>query len=150
MKSLLLAATVVTAMTIGSTSALAHGDAAVNAQKATNGGQVRPAGPWHVELVIARDATEARESPLLVYVTDHDGKRIPTVGASGTVTILAGKTKVSAALSPDGDNRLKGAARYAASPDMKVIVAVTLAGKSTEQARFTPLAAGDGHTDHKH
>ena len=40
-------------------------------------------------------------------------------------------------------------------PDMKAVVSVTLAGKTAEQARFTPLAmpkamAQDGHADHKH
>jgi hypothetical protein len=38
---------------------------------------------------------------------------------------------------------------------MKAVVSVTLAGKSAEQARFTPLAmpkamAQDGYADHKH
>ena len=36
-------------------------------------------------------------------------------------------------------------------PDMKVIVSITMAGKTAEQARFTPLAvASEKHTEHTH
>jgi hypothetical protein len=46
---------------------------------------------------------------------------------------------------------MKGVAKYAPTPDTKVVVSITLAGKQPEQARFTPLAvAKDTHTDHKH
>jgi hypothetical protein len=88
---------------------------------------------------------------VVVYVTDHAGAKIPTVGAGGTATILAGKQKASVKLVPDGDNRLKGMATYSSTPDMKVVVSITLPGKSAEQARFTPLATGAAsHAEHKH
>ena len=88
---------------------------------------------------------------MVVYVTDHAGTKAPTNGASGTATLLAGKTKATATLVPDGDNRLKGIANYASAPDMKVVVSIAFPGKAAEQARFTPLAAAkDGHADHKH
>lgn len=136
----------------GATSALAHSDAPhPDTLKAAHGGQLAVAGSFSYELVVVKDAKEAKESPVLVYVTDHAGKKLPTVGASGTAMILAGKVKASVTLQPDGDNRLKGMAKYASSPDMKVVVSVTLAGKPPEQTRFTPLAvAKDGHTDHTH
>ena len=113
------------------------------------------AGIYHFELVVAKDSKEARDNPVVVYVTDHANAKIPTVGAGGTATILAGKQKASVKLVPDGDNRLKGIGKYASTPDMKVVVSITLPGKPAEQARFTPLAAplaaaNDGHTDHKH
>ncbi|MCM2287430.1 MAG: hypothetical protein NDI67_00275 [Sulfuritalea sp.] len=140
--------------------ALAHSDDVLDTQKAPNGGQLRMAGVYHFELVVARDSKEARDNPVLVFVTDHAGAKIPTVGAGGTATILAGKQKASVKLVPDGDNRLKGVGKYASTPDMKAVVSVTMAGKPAEQARFTPLApmapaappsaAKDGHTDHKH
>lgn len=136
----------------GATSALAHSDAPhPDTLKAANGGQLGVAGSSSYELVVVRDAKEAKESPVLVYVTDHAGKKLPTAGASGTAMILAGKIKASVTLQPDGDNRMKGLAKYAASPDMKVVVSITLAGQQPEQTRFTPLAvAKDGHTDHTH
>jgi len=136
--------------------ALAHSDEYLDTQKTPNGGQQRMAGMYHFELVVARDSKEARENPVVVYVTDHANAKIPTVGAGGTATILAGKQKASVKLVPDGDNRLKGVGKYASTADMKVVVSVTLAGKPAEQARFTPLApipatapAKDAHMDHK-
>ncbi len=138
-------------------SAFAHSDEYLDTQKAPNGGQQRMAGNYHFELVVARDSKEAKDNPLVVYVTDHAGTKVSTVGAGGTATLLAGKQKASVKLVPDGDNRLKGVGRYASTPDMKVVVSVTVAGKAAEQARFTPLApraapaaAKDGHSDHKH
>jgi hypothetical protein len=134
------------------TSAFAHGDEPhPNTLKAVQGGQLGVAGSYSYELVIAKGAKEGVESPVVVYVTDHVGKKIPTAGASGTATILAGKQKYAVVLQPDGDNRMKGVAKYAVAPDMKVLIAVKLSGSPTEQTRFTPLAASkDGHTDHTH
>jgi hypothetical protein len=150
MKTLLLAAAT-SALMLASPALLAHSDEYLETQKAPNGGQLRMASIYHFELVVARDSKEATESPVVVYVTDHAGTKIPTTGASGVATILAGKRKTSITLVPDGDNRLKGVGKYISAPDMKVVVSITLAGKAAEQARFTPLAvARNGHTDHKH
>ena len=142
---------VLAGLTFAAGAALAHDDAYLDTQKAPNGGQLRMAGPYHYELVLAKDAGEVKENPVVVYVTDHAGQRIPTAGAAGTATILAGKLKAAATLKPDGDNRMKGVAKYASTPDTKAVVSITLAGKQPEQARFTPLAvAKDTHTDHTH
>ena len=137
--------------------AQAHSDEYLDTQKAPNGGQLRMAGVYHFELVVSRDSKEAKDNPVVVYVTDHAGTKVPTVGAGGTVTLLGGKQKTSVKLVPDGDNRLKGVGKYASTPDLKAVVSVTVAGKPAEQARFTPLApvaaaavAKDGHADHKH
>ena len=142
---------VLAGLTFAAGAALAHDDAYLDTQKAPNGGQLRMAGPNHYELVLAKDAKEAKENPVVVYMTDHAGQKIPTAGAAGTATILAGKLKAAATLKPDGDNRMKGVAKYASTPDTKAVVSITLAGKQAEQARFTPLAvAKDTHTDHTH
>lgn len=143
----------VTALALASaaTTALAHDDATMGTMKSANGGQLRMAGINQYELVVTKDTQEAKEYPVSVYVTDHAGQKMPTVGASGTATILAGKQKFSVALKPNGDNSLKGFAKYTSTPDMKVVVSITLPGKQPEQARFTPLAtAKDGHSDHAH
>ena len=130
---------------------LAHTDDVLDTQKAPNGGQLRMAGVYHYELVVAKDSKEAKDNAVVVYVTDHAGIKVPTTGVSGMATIMAGKSKATATLIPDGDNRLKGTAKYVSVPDMKVVVSITFPGKAAEQARFTPLAAAkDGHTDHKH
>ena len=146
-----LAALLATAVTLatGAVPALAHDDATLDAMKSANGGQLRMAGIYHFELVVTKDAKTPKENPVLVYVTDHLGKKIATTGASATATMLAAKQKISVLLKPDGDNRLKGVATYASAPDMKVVLTVTMAGQPPEQARFTPLAGtGDEHMHH--
>lgn len=128
-------------LTLASLPASAHGDEKhLDGQTGPHGGQLRQAGASHLELVVATDGQASKESPVFVYVTDQAGARLSTAGASGTATLLAGKVKLSVPLMPDGDNRLKGTGKYVSAPDMKVVVAVTLAGKPAEQARFTPLA----------
>jgi hypothetical protein len=144
---------------LASGSAFGHTDDVLDAQQAPHGGQMRMAGVYHFELVVAKDSKAPRDNPVVVYVTDHAGAKISTSGAQGTVTILAGKSKSTVSLVPDGDNRLKGTGTYASVPDMKAVVSVTIAGKSAEQARFTPLAAPtlpsiqpvkDDHSAHRH
>lgn len=143
------------ALAILATTAFAHTDEYLDTQQAPNGGQLRMAGIYHFELVVAKDSKEAQDNPVVVYVADHAGTKVSTAGAKGTVTILSGKTKTTVSLAPDGDNRLKGVGTYALTPEMKAVVSITLPGKPPEQARFTPLAAPkamaqDGHMDHKH
>jgi hypothetical protein len=147
----LIPVTALLAAFFASSAALAHSDEYLDTQKTANGGQMRMAGVYHFELIVAKDSKEAKDNPVIVYLTDHAGTKIPSTGATGTVTILSGKTKVSVSLAPDGENRLKGLGKYASTPDMKAIVSIALPGKTPEQARFTPLAAvKDEHTDHMH
>ena len=136
--------------------ASAHTDEYLATVKSPNGGQLRMAGPFHFELVVAKDSKEVKENAIVVYVTDHADKKIDTKGMSGTATILAGKLKATATLTPDGDNRLKGFAKYASDAGMKVAVTVKMADGKSEQARFVPLApakaaaGNDDHAGHKH
>jgi len=152
-KTLIAAVAATSLFVIFTGGALAHTDEYLDTQQAPNGGQLRMAGVYHFELVVAKDSKEAKENPVVVYVTDHAGTKVPTTGAKGTVTILAGKAKATVNLAPDGDNRLKGSGTYASTPDMKAVVSVTLPGKNAEQARFTPLTksvamAQEEHSDH--
>jgi hypothetical protein len=137
-------------LAMGAGAVYAHDDATLNTVKAPSGGQLRMAGIYHYELVVAKDSKDAKDNPVVVYVTDHVGQKIPTTGATGSATLLAGKDKATAALVPDGDNRMKGTAKYASMPGMKAVVSIALPGKAAEQARFTPLVvAPDEHMDHK-
>jgi len=96
-----------------------------------NGGQVKDAGKYHLELVI-------KESALTVYVTAKDAK-VATKGASGSATVLTGKNTVNVKLEPAGENALAGSAKFEPTPGMKVVVSLTLPGQNPMQARFTPL-----------
>jgi len=147
-RPMLLAALLATALP-----GFAHDDATLDKMKSPNGGQVRMAGVYHFELLLAKDSKEAKDNPVTVFVTDHADGKVASKGMKATVTLLGGGQKASVELVPDGDNRLKGKARYASSPELKAVVAVTLPDGKVEQARFTPFAkaaAPDPHAGHKH
>ncbi|PKO86400.1 MAG: hypothetical protein CVU18_15175 [Betaproteobacteria bacterium HGW-Betaproteobacteria-12] len=147
--SLISRLSLATALLFAGHAALAHDDATLDKIKAPNGGQLRMAGQYHFELLVDKNNKEAKDSPVTVYLTDHGEKKIPAVGASGTATILAGKSKVTVPLAPAGDNKLTGFGKYVSDAHMKVIVSIVFPDKKTEQARFSPLAAIPVE-EHKH
>lgn len=149
MKKPLFLGTLTLALLTGAAGVRAHDEAYLDTLHAPNGGQLRMAGIYHLELVVDTTAPQTREKPIRVHVTDHAGQKVPTAAATGTVTILAAKSKTTIALVPDGDNRLKGTGRYASTPDMKAVVSITPQGQPPETARFTPLAKPrQGHAGH--
>lgn len=149
-----------TGLALAAVPALAHDDATLDAMATPNGGQLRMAGAWHLELVLARTATATQEQPVRLFLTDHAGQAQNAQGARASVTLLSGKDKVTVDLRPDGGNRLQGSARYTARPDLKAIVTLTVPGQEPVQARFTPLAAtakpmpagkdAGAHANHSH
>lgn len=97
-----------------------------------NGGQVKDAGKYHLELVV-------KDIALMVYVTGSKDAKVATKGATASATVLAGKTTSSVKLDPRGENSLAGSGGFQPVPDMKVVVSVALPGQPPVQARFTPL-----------
>ena len=81
----------------------AHSTKQAEPVKALHGGQSLAAGPYHLELV-------AKDGELLLYVTDHSDKGIPSNGARAKATIQHGfeKATIQIELEPSGDNQLKG------------------------------------------
>lgn len=117
--------------------AAAHDDAYLATVKAPNGGQLRMAGPYHLELVLAPEG-DPGAARVLVYVTDHAGAKVSTRGASGKALILSGAKKATVALVPHEDNALKAVAAHGAGPQAKVVVSVVIgAGAEAQQARFS-------------
>jgi len=130
------------ALALATSPGFAHDNAYLDTLDAPHGGQLRMAGPWHYELVTARGAEASDDGSLIVYVTDHAGAPVSTAGATGKAMILSGKVASTAPLAPDGENRMKGTSRHARTPGTKVVVSITLQGKTPEQARFTPGGTG--------
>lgn len=130
--------------------AWAHSDEYLDTIEAPHGGQLRMAGPFHLELV-------AKEGELQLYVTDHMDKEISTKGGSGKANIISENgEKISINLTPFMGNLMKGKGDFKLTPETVVSVFVALEGYETEGARFTPLApkvASDGSNkngDHHH
>jgi len=130
----------------------AHDDATLDAKAAPNGGQVRMAGVYHLELVLGK--SKALQQPVTLYVTDHADKKVPSRGLKASVVLFGAGSKTSVELTPDGDNRLKGIGAYVPGPELKALVSLVGADGKTVQARFTPFAASapapHAHGAHAH
>jgi hypothetical protein len=102
--------------------------------KALHGGQSLAAGPYHLELV-------AKDGELILYVTDHADKAIPTDRAKAKATIQQGyeKARIQVELEPSGDNTLKGTGAFTVNQDTGIMVFLKLPEQEAYAARFTPL-----------
>jgi hypothetical protein len=124
---------------LGATSVGAHSAKHAEPVKALHGGQSLAAGPYHLELV-------AKDGELLLYVTDHSDKGIPSDGARAKATIQHGfeKATIQVELEPSGDNQLKGSGAFTINPDTGILVFLRLPKQEAYAARFTPLNAKSG------
>lgn len=112
----------------------AHTDEYFDSTNAPHGGQMRMAGPYHLELV-------TNEKEVVLYVTDHSDNKISTEGGVGKTTFQVGKAKpkTSIRLESAGDNMLKGTGDFSVTPETVIIVFLKLPEHEAHSARFTPL-----------
>jgi hypothetical protein len=142
--------------------AYAHTDDYLDSVETAHGGQLRMAGPYHLELV-------AKDREIMVYVADHADTSIKTDGGTAKAVIQTGKSgaRTTIKLEPAGDNLLKGTGDFSLKRETVVVVFVSLPGQEPQSARFIPLkprsktpaktsaknpSAGkaDGHDHHQH
>ena len=146
-----IVAVVLAATLIMSQSVWAHTDEALDAISSPHGGQVRAAGPYHLELV-------AKDGELVLHVTDHASIEIKTIGGEGKASIEHGKTesKIIVKLEPSESNMFTGSGEFQIDPDTVIVVFVKLPEQDAYAARFTPLkpksvgAAKKAGDDHDH
>lgn len=146
MRRLAVATSILLSALMMSHFALAHTEEQLATMKAPHGGQLRAAGPFHLELV-------AKDGELTLYITDHGDKAIPTSGGQGKANIQAGKDgeKQSVMLEPVFGNMMKAKGDFKITPETSVAVFVAIPGHDTQGARFMPQAAtGTGSGDHDH
>jgi len=135
-------------LTLFTGSTWAHSDEQLDGVAAPHGGQLRMAGPYHLELV-------AKDGELRLYVTDHMDHEVLTKGGSGKANVFDkdGK-KVSVTLIPVFANFMKGTGEFTITPETVVSVFVVLDGAETQAARFTPLkkasAKAEDEEEHHH
>jgi len=136
----MLAAAVLAAATLGP--AWAHDEATLDAMPSAHGGQLRMAGIYHFELVVAPAAVAGQGVPVQVYVTDHLGQKIDTTQVSGSVNFLSGKTRTKVTLSPQSDNTLVGTLAKLPKPGTQAVVSIAPEpGQAPVLAKFTRLLA---------
>ncbi|MDE2366619.1 MAG: hypothetical protein KGM95_06765 [Betaproteobacteria bacterium] len=140
----------------------AHSEQHFDNTTTPHGGQMRMAGPYHLELV-------TKEKEVVLYVTDHGDNNVPTEGGVGKASFQSGKAKpkTSIKLEPAGDNMLKGTGDFSVTPETVIVVFLKLPDHEAQSARFTPLkpkakaakksqgdkttpGAHDGHDHHMH
>lgn len=127
MTAFLLGATLAVSM-----SAWAHTDEYFDSIEAPHGGQLRMAGPYHLELV-------AKDGEITLHVADHMDNKISTDGGEGKATIQTGETRTHVGLHPAGDNMLKAAGDFPVTPDTVITVFIRLADQEAYAALFMPL-----------
>jgi hypothetical protein len=112
----------------------AHTDEQLDIMLSPHGGQVRAAGPYHLELV-------AKDGELVLHVTDHAGQEIHTDGGEGKARIQQDKTGsiITVELEPSQQNILKGSGEFRINPETVIMVFVKLPEQDAYGARFTPL-----------
>ncbi|MBK5282360.1 MAG: hypothetical protein JJE16_09755 [Nitrospiraceae bacterium] len=112
----------------------AHTDESLDAMQSPHGGQVRAAGPYHLELV-------AKDGELVVHVTDHAGQEIKTDGGEGKANIQQAKagSKITVKLEPSQQNMFTGSGEFRINPETVLVVFVKLPEQEAYGARFTPL-----------
>jgi hypothetical protein len=112
----------------------AHTDESRDAMASPHGGQVRAAGPYHLELV-------AKDGGLVLHVTDHAWQEIHTDGGEGKANIQQHKAggKITVKLEPSQQNVFTGNGEFHITPETVIVVFVKLPGQDAYGARFTPL-----------
>ena len=129
----------------------AHTDEQLDTMSSPHGGQVRAAGPYHLELVV-------KDGEMVLHVTDHTGQEISTDGGEGKANIQQNKagSKITVKLEPSQQNMFTGSGEFRINPETVIVVFVKLPEQDAYAARFTPLKpksvgkgkeAGDDH-DH--
>jgi hypothetical protein len=124
--------------------AWAHSDAYFDQTAAPHGGQVRMAGPYHLELVMGKN-------DVTLYLTDHSDQPVDATGGSGKAIITTGKKKrYTVVLEHAEGNMLKGSGEFTASPSSIVTVIVKLPDQEPQRAQFKPIKKSSKQTKHKH
>jgi hypothetical protein len=132
-------------LTLWSTAARAHSDEYFVTHPTPHGGQIRMAGPFHLELLAGKDE-------LTLYVTDHSGNSVDTAGGSAKVIITSGKKKrYVVILSAAGENALKGDGEFKLGKSSTASVLVALPDQEPQRAKFTLHAPSKAtKKSHKH
>lgn len=103
---------------------LAHGPA-----KGPNGGQLRDAGTYHLELAIRGDE-------VLLYVSDGDDRPLDIAGAKASAVLVATGRNETLSLAAQSGNRMTARAGSPIPANARIAVTLTMPGKAPVSARF--------------
>jgi len=115
--------------------AFAHTDESFNKNPGPHRGQMRMAGPYHLELVAGKDE-------LTLYVSDHANVAIESAGGSAKAILTSGKKRYVIVLMPAGENVLKGGGDFKLTKSTNVSMLIKLPAGEPQRAQFTLKGTG--------
>lgn len=124
------------ALCLAATPALAHDPTTLDRMPSPHGGQVRMAGPYHLELVLEAER-------VTLHVMDHANQPLPVEGGRATATIGTGDAARTVELLPTGSSTLGRDEDLRLGPGTRVEVTISLPGGQEWSATFTPKGAAD-------
>jgi hypothetical protein len=110
----------------------AHNDAYFDTIQGAHGGQLRMAGPFHLEMVAA-------SAELTVYVSDHADAPIAALGGTAEAEITTGGRRVKLLLRHAEGNVLRGTGSFKLQRSSTVRLTLAVPGYPPQQTTFTPL-----------
>jgi hypothetical protein len=135
-------AIVATTLLIGMTlnAVHAHDPATLDSLPSIHGGQVRMAGPFHVELVILGREGAQRDRFILVYLQDHFFNDTSSAGLKATVKFIDGPHATTVNLIQIGGNGFSGTGSFDINPSVTAEISVIDTHGELWSASYTPFA----------
>ena len=137
-RKLILATTLLLGMTLAP--AHAHDPATLDSLPSGHGGQVRMAGPFHIELVILGREAAQKERLVLVYLQNHMFEDVSSGGLKGIAKFLDGQRATTVSLIPIGANGFSGKGAFDINPAVTAEVSITDKDGEVWSATYTPFA----------
>jgi len=126
-------------MALLSTAPSAHDATALDSMPSAHGGQVRMAGPFHVELVFEK-APPGDTRSVHVFLQNHLFADVASAGITGIVRFNEGRQTTEIPLNPDGFNSLRGRGRNASRSMVRAVVVLTAKDGEQWSATFAPAS----------
>ena len=110
----------------------AYPNASVQSPRPAHGGDLRLAGPFWLELVVAKGS-------LTLYVSNRSGTPIDASNGKGSAVIHTDGKSARIELKPGGDDKLVGRGRVKVKRTTVMFVTVALRGEKAHKAVFRPF-----------
>ena len=118
----------------------AHDPATLDSLPSSHGGQVRMAGPFHIELVILGRESAQKDRLVLVYLQNHMFEDVSSRGLKGIARFLDGQRVTTVSLIPIDANSFSGKGAFDINPSVTAEVSITDNDGKVWSATYTPFA----------
>jgi len=118
----------------------AHDPATLDSLPSGHGGQVRMAGPFHIELVILGREAAQKNRLVLVYLQNHMFADVSSDGLKGVARFLDGQRVTTVSLIPIEANGFSGRGAFDINPSVTAEVSITDKDGEVWSATYTPFA----------